>query len=238
MLRPASIVLAIGCLLFALPARPQGTPAPGAPQKETAKIAGAVTDPQGKTVPRASVNLSTPTETVAESRSDEKGQFSFTGLAEGTYRVVASAPGLTASSNDIELQRGETRRVDLSLALSAVDQNVVVSASLGDVLATQTASSVSVVTATEIESHDAQGISDVLREIPGVAVADSGRRGGSTSAFIRGGNSNYSLVMIDGIPLNQFGGGLNFDFSPSPPMAWRRLRWCAARRARCTGPMP
>ncbi len=213
MFRRASIVLAIGCLLFALPARPQGAPA-GAPQKETAKIAGAVTDPQGKIVPRASVDLSTPTETVAESQSDEQGQFFFTGLAEGTYRVVASAPGLTASSDAIELQRGETRRVDLSLALSAVDQQVVVSASLGDVLATQTASSVSVVTATEIESQDAQGISDVLREIPGVAIADSGRRGGSTSAFIRGGNSNYNLVMIDGIPLNQFGGGLNFDFSP------------------------
>ena len=35
-----------------------------------------------------------------------------------------------------------------------------------------------------------------------------------TSAFIRGGNSNYDLVMIDGIPMNDFGGA--FDLAPLP----------------------
>ena len=54
----------------------------------------------------------------------------------------------------------------------------------------------------------------MLRELPGIAVADTGRRGGATSVFVRGGNSNYNLVMVDGIPLNQFGG--DFDFSPLP----------------------
>ncbi len=105
------------------------------------------------------------------------------------------------------------RDADLTLALSAVDQHVVVSASLGDVLATQTASSLSVITEDEIASHDTQTVYDALREVPGVAVADTGRRGGATGVFIRGGNSNYNLVMVDGIPLNQFGEE-DFDFSP------------------------
>ena len=38
--------------------------------------------------------------------------------------------------------------------------------------------------------------------------------GAVTSAFIRGGNSNYDLVMIDGIPMNDFGGA--FDLAPLP----------------------
>ena len=35
-----------------------------------------------------------------------------------------------------------------------------------------------------------------------------------TGAFIRGANSNYNLVMVDGIELNQFGG--DFDLASLP----------------------
>ena len=65
-------------------------------------------------------------------------------------------------------------------------------------------------------------------------MADTGRRGGDTSVFIRGGNSNYNLVMVDGIPLNQFGG--DFDFSPLPTDGVARWKWCAARKAPFTVP--
>ena len=214
MLRYATAVFAFCFLVFALPAHPQGKPASGVTQTDTAKIAGTVRDPKGVAAPHASLSLSTPTETVAQSESDAQGQFSFSALPAGTYRLAATLPGLVAVTYDLQLQPGETRQLDLSLQLSAVDEHVVVSASFGDLPATQTASSVSVVTADEMANRDNQGISDVLRELPGVAVADSGRRGGVTSAFIRGGNSNYNLVMVDGIPINQFGG--DFDVSPLP----------------------
>jgi outer membrane receptor protein involved in Fe transport len=212
--RLTTTVFAICCLLFALPVRSQNKSASGVAQTATAKISGTVRDPKGDPAPHASLSLSTPTETIAQSESNAQGQFSFAAPAEGTYRLAASLPGLAAMSDDLELQPGETRQVDLSLKLSAVDQHVVVSASFGNLMATDTASSVSVVTAGEIASRDAQGISDVLLELPGTTVADAGRRGGETGVFVRGGNSNYNLVMVDGIPLNQFGG--DFDFSPLP----------------------
>lgn len=214
MLRLTTSVFALCCLLFALPARSQNKPASSVTQTATAKIVGTVRDPKGDPAPHASVSLSTPTATIAQSESNAQGQFSFVAPAGQTYRLVSSLPGLAASTDDLQLQPGETRQVDLSLKLSAVDQHVVVSASFGDLMATQTASSISVVTADQIASRDAQGISEVLRELPGIAVADTGRRGGATGVFIRGGNSNYNLVMVDGIPLNQFGG--DFDFSPLP----------------------
>ncbi len=74
--------------------------------------------------------------------------------------------------------------------------------------------SVSVVSADEIDDRGAQVAVDVLRGLPGVEINQSGGRGTVTSAFIRGGDSNYNLVMIDGIELNDFGGG--FDLSPLP----------------------
>jgi len=213
-MRFTTVVFAICSLLFALPVRSQNKPASGAAQTATAKIVGTVRDPKGDPAPHASLSLSTPTEAIAQSQSDAQGKFSFVAMAGKTYRLAATLPGLAAITDDVQLQSGETRQVDLSLKLSAVDQHVVVSASFGDLLATETASSVSVVTADQIASRDAQGVSEVLRELPGIAVADTGRRGGATGVFVRGGNSNYNLVMVDGIPLNQFGG--DFDFSPLP----------------------
>jgi outer membrane receptor protein involved in Fe transport len=71
---------------------------------------------------------------------------------------------------------------------------------------------VSVVSRQEIEERDAQFVSEVLRDLPGVAINQTLGRGGVTSAFIRGGDSDYNLVMVDGIPMNDFGG--SFDLSP------------------------
>ncbi len=215
--RLATVVFAICFLLFALPARSQTKPAPSSVQSDTTKVTGTVRDPDGKLAPGASVSVSSPTETVAQTQTGANGQFSMVvpaGRTGETFRVVVSAPGLAATSDDLQLLGGETHQVDLSLQLSAVDQHIVVSAALGDLPATESASSVSVVTEDEMNDRDAQGISEVLRELPGTAVADTGRRGGATGIFIRGGNYNYNLVMVDGIPLNQFGG--DFDSSPLP----------------------
>jgi vitamin B12 transporter len=60
----------------------------------------------------------------------------------------------------------------------------------------------------------AQGIrmiGDALREVPGLDVVQSGSYGGLTSVFVRGGESDYVKVLIDGAPVNDPGGA--FDFS-------------------------
>jgi outer membrane receptor protein involved in Fe transport len=211
--------LAVVFSFFIAPARAQTKSSTSGQAAKDATIQGVVMDPRGAVVPRASVTLTTSTEAVETTQTDNNGKFSFTDIVAGIYRIVATAPGLSASSGDIQMRAGATQHADLSLVLSAVDQHVVVSAHLGDVLDTQTASSVSVITEDEIASHDAQTVYDVLRDVPGVAVADSGRRGGDTSVFIRGGNYNYNLVMVDGIPLNQFGGDFDFSFLPTDGVA-------------------
>ena len=49
-----------------------------------------------------------------------------------------------------------------------------------------------------------------LVSIPGLQVAQTGQRGGEASLFIRGGNSNSNKVLIDGVPVNDIGGLVNF----------------------------
>ena len=134
--------------------------------------------------------------------------------ALGKYQILATISGFDQLPVDIDLAAGEKRVSDLHLQLSALRDKVVVSAAPGGALTSQIASSVSVVSADEIDARGAQVAVDVLRGLPGVEINQSGGRGTVTSAFIRGGNSNYNLVMIDGIELNDFGGG--FDLSPLP----------------------
>ena len=179
-----------------------------------ATIKGTVYDPSGRAVLNVRVSLLQSLVALDERQTNAKGEYQFEGLARGSYRLVANAPGFSASTADVEIGVDQTRSVDLHLALSAVQQQVVVSASLEGALAPQLGASVSTVSGQEIDDRAAQSVTDVLRGVPGVALDDSGRRGGATGAFIRGGDSNYNLVMVDGIQLNEFGG--DFDFAPLP----------------------
>jgi outer membrane cobalamin receptor len=179
-----------------------------------ATIKGTIFDPSGRAVPNVHVSLLQSLTALDERQTDAKGEYKFEGLGKGTYLLVANAPGLSASTADVEIGEDQTQSVDLHLALSAVQQQVVVSASLEGALAPQLGSSVSTVSEQEMDDRGVQSITDVLRGAPGVALDDAGRRGGDTGVFIRGGNSNYNLVMVDGIQLNEFGG--YFDFSPLP----------------------
>jgi outer membrane receptor protein involved in Fe transport len=179
-----------------------------------ATIEGTIFDPGGRVVANVRVSLLQSLTALDERQTNAKGEYKFEGLAKGAYRLVANAPGFSASTAAVEIGEEQTRSVDLHLALSAVQQQVVVSASLGGSLAPQIGASVSTISEQEIADQGAQNVIDVLRGIPGVALDDAGRRGGVTGAFIRGGDSNYNLVMIDGIQLNEFGG--DFDFAPLP----------------------
>ncbi len=179
-----------------------------------ASIEGTVLDPSGRPVAGAPVTLLRSLVVAGARRSDAQGKYAFEDLSAGAYRLAAHAPGFNAATHDVRVSRGETSRVDLHLELSAVQQQVVVSASLGGALAPQVGSSVSVISQRDMEDRGAQNVLEVLRGVPGVEVEQSGRRGGVTGVFVRGGNSNYNAVMVDGIPLNAFGG--DFDFASLP----------------------
>ena len=53
-------------------------------------------------------------------------------------------------------------------------------------------------------------VADALRRAPGMAVVRSGSFGGVTSVFLRGGESDYVQVLIDGVPVNEPGGAFDF----------------------------
>jgi vitamin B12 transporter len=49
---------------------------------------------------------------------------------------------------------------------------------------------------------------DALRDVPSLGATTTGAHGGQTSLFIRGGNSDHHLVLLNGVPVNQLSSGL------------------------------
>jgi outer membrane cobalamin receptor len=182
--------------------------------KHGATIRGTVLDPDGRPVPDVVVTLLGAMTVSASTRADALGEFRFEGLDGGTYTIVANVAGFSTILADINLASGADLANDLRLKLSAVQQQVIVSASLGGALAPEIGSSATIVTSDDVEDEGVETVADALRNVPGVAINRTGQMGAVTSAFIRGGNSNYNLIMIDGIPMNDFGGG--FDLAPLP----------------------
>jgi vitamin B12 transporter len=76
---------------------------------------------------------------------------------------------------------------------------VSVSASRIEQPVAQTASSISIITAKEIEAQQRRSFPELLETIPGLHVVQNGGIGGGTSIFMRGTNSNHVKVLIDGI---------------------------------------
>ncbi|MCE9605445.1 MAG: TonB-dependent receptor [Planctomycetia bacterium] len=76
-----------------------------------------------------------------------------------------------------------------------------------------TGSSVTVITAEQIQQKGQVNVAEVLRGVPGLDVVRAGTPGGITSVFIRGAASQETKVLIDGVPANDTispGGGYDF----------------------------
>ena len=81
-------------------------------------------------------------------------------------------------------------------------ETIVVSATVEPEPAVEVPATVTVIDRAEIERRQSDRVVDLLRTVPGVAVVESGSPGKVASFFLRGANSNQTLVLWDGVELN------------------------------------
>src|SRR5262245_47218270 len=169
-------------------------------------IAGIVVDQSGQPLPRAYVRVLEPGGTeIAATFADQTGRFRLN-ASTTDCRVEASLTGFETAS---VLCATEPARIVLPVA--PVRETVVVSATRTEAPAGQVGVSVTTFTAEDITHRDVPLVADLLRGSPGVMVVRTGSPGAVTSLFVRGGESNYNKVLLDGIPLNEPGGTFNFS---------------------------
>jgi len=90
-------------------------------------------------------------------------------------------------------------------------ETVVVSASKTPKPASTLTQAVTVILGDDLRERGVTRVSDALREVPGASIVQTGSFGAVTTLFLRGGESRYTKVLIDGVPVNASGGF--FDFS-------------------------
>jgi vitamin B12 transporter len=100
-------------------------------------------------------------------------------------------------------------------ATNPIDEIVVVATGFAEPRS-EGGQAIAVGTRERLEQLQSVTIDDALRTLPGVTVAQRGTIGGQTSVFIRGGNSSQTLVLLDGVKVNDVSSPNSaFDFGPA-----------------------
>jgi len=86
---------------------------------------------------------------------------------------------------------------------------VVVTATRVAVPADLVAAAVTVLRGRDLVAQGIRTVAQALETVPGAHVVETASFGGQTSLFTRGGESDYTKVLLDGVPLNQAGGGID-----------------------------
>ncbi len=170
---------------------------------------------------RVSVYGTESSAAIAVKSTTARGEAEFPGLGDGAYRVEVLAPGFAVHRSRVEVPQAEPQQVKLEPAPRA--ETVVVTAAGTPLPVEEGGAPAALLEAAELETMRPVSAAEALRFLPGAVVSTTGRRGGLASLFVRGGESRYNKVIVDGVPLNDPGG--IFDFGVVPLQEAARLEF-------------
>src|ERR1700733_11630288 len=181
--------------------------------QSTTILRGKVTDPVGSVVPDAKIVALQDGKDVAHAKSTSEGTFDLTVPDGGRYDIRVEARGFATQTVPSVFAAGNetTDAGSISLSIGPLAQQVVVSATGTATPDSQVGASITVIDNDQIQSLNKLDVLENLRLVPGAQVVQTGQRGGITSLFIRGGESDFNKILVDGIPVNNIGG--DFDFA-------------------------
>nr|MBP7370840.1 TonB-dependent receptor [Arenimonas sp.] len=118
-----------------------------------------------------------------------------------TFSALSSAIIFLTFTSSVQAQDAATLLDNVVVTANRLDQNI-----------DRTTASITVITREDIDNSQAIDVADLLGKQVGIDVIRAGGSGSQNSIFMRGGNSNNTLVLIDGIRVNSVTQGL-YDFA-------------------------
>jgi hypothetical protein len=176
--------------------------------QDTATIAGTVSDSSGAVMPGVTVTVANPDRGfVRVVASNSAGEYTAVRIPIGNYVVSVEAAGFQKLvRSGIALTAGQTQRVDLTLTVGQVSQQVEVVGNITKV-ETENGTISDVVTSHQIENLalNGQNVMGLEFLVPGAAIADGqedamqlGHGGGEVSVSFNGARMEYSQLEYDG----------------------------------------
>jgi iron complex outermembrane receptor protein len=167
-----------------------------------ASLGGTVADPQGRAMAGATITLYSLTGTAGTTTSTATGAYRFEGLPDGNYLLRAEAPGFAPFlAENIRLAPGSAATRAVTLQVSVVYEQVVVTASNTPQAPEQVSKAVTAVDREDADARDASALSDVIALAPSVRVDRLGGPGALTTIRIRGMRDQDTAVLVDGLRL-------------------------------------
>ncbi len=172
-------------------------------------VRGVVTDPLGKPVPGARIQLIQGQKPVAVGIAGLDGSFEIRSTESGRFVLLTSSTEFSPGIGP-DFYGGSTDEIMQNVVLQggSVHEDVTVTATGLPTPVAQSSAAVTLIPQEDLATK--VGVADALRQSAGVDVVQTGQFGGVTSLFVRGGNSTANQVLIDGIPADDVGG--TFDF--------------------------
>jgi len=182
-----------------------------------------VTDPRSAVVAGAQVALypANSSQPLRLQNSSAEGTAMFFGLEPGEYRVEVLAPGFAPYKAAVRVPKQSS--VEVQLTVAGPEQTVVVTATRTLVPVEESGAAIDLLDQQALENMQPVAASDAMRFLPGAVVNTAGQRGGLASLFVRGGDSTYNKVIVDGVTINEPGG--TFDFGNFPLTEADRLEF-------------
>jgi vitamin B12 transporter len=168
-------------------------------------LSGKVTDQTGSPVAGLRLQLFS-TSGVRNTATDQTGSYLFEHLEPGSYLLSVRELGFEEHREEVAVSASEKVEKNVTIHLAQLLEQVVVTATRNEVSASLLGNSVTVLSDADIAERNVLSTAELLRPVPGLHVVQAGGPGSITSIYIRGGESDYSKVLLDGIPINQPGG--------------------------------
>lgn len=192
-------------LLFLIVCAPEVVRAQG-----SIAISGVVKDVSGAVVPGAAVDALVAGRRASGAITASDGAYRLDVPARVPVELRVRHDGFAEQVVNLPGAASPIAR-DIALAVGGVSDALIVTAARTAESRGSVTESVSSFTRRDIETLGSSSLADIVRYTPGVHLESTGREGAVTSMFTRGGESDYNLVLIDGVRVNQSGG--TFDFS-------------------------
>jgi len=164
-------------------APPLTTPAPSGPASGTAVLHGHISDPTGALIPGAQITVSIAAngkQVGPAISADGAGAYSMRGLSAGSYVIQANFQGFAPFvSKPIQLGSGQSKNVDIQMAIEAADVQVVVTDEGGPTVSTDAGANASAIV---LKGSDLDALSDdpdeLSNELTALAGPSAGPNGG------------------------------------------------------------
>ncbi|MBI3047696.1 MAG: TonB-dependent receptor [Acidobacteria bacterium] len=173
-------------------------------------VSGTVTDAQGSTVPNAIVQLEVGGAVVAEAQTSTDGRFAFITASTDPIRLIVTATGF--GQNIATIPAGAGQDVTIALQPAPFFEAVQVTSTRSDVARADPTVTAAVFPSSELLTSAPLSVDDALKMVPGFTLFPSSRVANPTSQTMMlrglgGSGVNRSLVLADGVPLNDAFGG-------------------------------